>query len=217
MEDKIVLVGGGGHCKSVLDCLWRQNPHAQPVIVDPMLPVGSTVLGAKVAGGDDALPALFDAGYHQAFVTVGSILSSSTRRKIAGKLQAIGFSFPVIADPSAVISPFSVLGHGVFLGKNAIVNAEAVIGDHAIINSAAVIEHESRVGAFVHVSVGSILCGNVTVDDDAFIGAGAVVIQGIQIGKAAIVGAGCTVKKHIKENVMIRGLTVEEEASCPRY
>ncbi len=211
MDKKIVLVGGGGHCKSVLDSLWRACPGAEPVIVDASLPAGSEVLGAKVVGGDEVLPALFGAGCRQAFVTIGSILSTAPRRKVAEALKALGFAFPNIVDPSAVVSPFAAHGQGIFIGKNAVVNAGASVGDHAIVNTAAVIEHDSAVGAFAHVSVGAVLCGNVHVANDAFIGAGAVVIQGRSVGERAVIGAGCTVKKNVGAGVLVPALLVPEE------
>ena len=206
MDRKIVLIGGGGHCKSVLDCLLRTGIYDEIVLTDPDIPAGSVIMGCRAAGNDDMLPELFRQGFSDAFITVGSIQSTKLRRILFRKAQEIGFRLPNIVDPSAAVSEFAELGQGIFIGKQAVVNAEAVIGDAAIINSAAVIEHECRVGSFTHVSVNAALCGNVSVGDDSFIGAGAVIIQGIRIGDGAVIGAGSTVICDVADGVTRAGL-----------
>ena len=76
------------------------------------------------------------------------------RDSLYSRLKNIGFSLPVISDPSAVISEHSVIGEGTFVGKNAVVNADARIGKMTIINTASVVEHEVSVGDFSHIAVG---------------------------------------------------------------
>ena len=66
-----------------------------------------------------------------------------------------------------------------------------------IINTGAIVEHDSQVGDFSHISVGTVLCGNVCVGCGAFIGANATVIQGRSVGDKCIVGAGETVRKNV--------------------
>ena len=57
-------------------------------------------------------------------------------------------------------------------------------------------------GDFSHISVGSVLCGDVKVGAASFVGANATVIQGISIGRGCIIGAGTTIRKNLKENYM---------------
>ncbi len=208
MEEKrkLILVGGGGHCKSVLDAAERMNCFDEIVITDPVLEKGSMVLGHKVAGTDDELPFLFKAGYKEAFVTVGSIKTTVIRRKITERLKEIGFKLPEIIDPSAVVSEHAEIGEGTFVGKNAVINADAKVGRMAIINSGAIIEHECQIGDFSHVSVGALLCGNVTVEDDVFIGAGSRLMQGIIIGGKTVVGMGSTVIRDVEKDSVCVGL-----------
>lgn len=208
MEEKrkLILVGGGGHCKSVLDAAERMNCFDEIVITDPRLEKGSYFLGHKVAGTDDELPFLFKTGYKEAFVTVGSIKTTVIRRKITERLKEIGFKLPEIIDPSAVVSEHAKIGEGTFVGKNAVINADAKVGRMAIINSGAIIEHECKIGEFSHVSVGAILCGNVTVEDDVFIGAGSRLMQGITIGGKTVVGLGSTVIRDVEKDSVCVGL-----------
>lgn len=205
MSKKLVLIGGGGHCKSVLDAVHRCNEYDNVVITDPKLTPGTVISGCKVAGSDDLLSTLFQEGYCDAFITVGNILSDAVRENIAKRINHIGFVFPVIIDPSATVSETVVIGEGTFIGKSAVINTDAKIGSHCIINTGAIVEHECIVGDFSHISVGTILCGNVEIGDESLIGAGSVVIQGKKIGDKAMIGAGSIVTRDMPNNTKAYG------------
>lgn len=202
---RMVLIGGGGHCKSVLDAALRMDFFDQIVITDSEIRAGTQILGCEVVGSDDILSKLYDEGVKYAFITVGSIKCTKKRRKIWKKAEGIGFGFPNIIDPSAVISGCAWLGKGVFVGKNAVINAFARIEDMAIINSAAIIEHECMIKAFTHISVNAAVCGNSVIGRDSFVGAGATVIQGLKIGDNVVIGAGSVVLHDVASNKIIYG------------
>ncbi len=205
MCNRLVLIGGGGHCKSVLETIYAGGIYSEIVITDNSIARGSTILGSKVVGTDEELPDLYKNGFHHAFVTIGSIKDTSIRRRVYEKARGIGFIFPTIIDPSAVIATSSHIGEGIFIGKNVIVNADAKIGDLAIINTAAVIEHDCHVGEFSHISVGAILCGGVEIENDVFIGANAIIIQGIKIEANSIIGAGSVVLNNVSKYSRVVG------------
>lgn len=206
MSGKIVLVGGGGHCISVLDSLLQNNNYSDVVITDNNIPNGTKILGCSVVGGDNMLPELFNSGYEYAFIAVGSIKSTKLRKMLFYKVFDLGFSIPNIIDESAVISGNTEFGRGVFVGKNVVINAGTVIGDCGIINTGAIVEHGGRIGSFTHISVGTKLCGNVVVGSDCLIGAGTTVIQDIKIGDNAVIGAGSTVIRNVESNTVNVGL-----------
>ncbi len=187
---KLVLIGGGGHCKSVLDAALRMGVFQEIVILDPGLNAGSKVMGCAVYGDDDKLGELREKGLDNAVITVGCVGDTLLRRKLAEKADAYGYSYPAIIDPSAVVSEFAKLEPGVFVGKNAVINAGAQIGRHAIINTGAIIEHNCHIGAFTHVAVGATVCGDCNIEEDVFIGAGATLIQGLTIEKKRFIKAG---------------------------
>jgi sugar O-acyltransferase (sialic acid O-acetyltransferase NeuD family) len=189
MED-IVIVGFGGHAKSVADSIERGgNYHI----------IGYTDLQEHMSkymylGTDHVLPKIFDSGVHNAAIGIGFMGSGSIRNTIYDTLKRIGFGLPVIIDPSAIVSESAILGEGTFIGKSAIVNAEATIGKMAIINSKALVEHECVVGEYTHIAVGAVLCGQVKVGTETLIGANATVIQCREIGNHQIVPAGATIR-----------------------
>lgn len=201
----LILVGGGGHCLSVLDTICRINGYDEVLILDVVSQIGKELLGYEIIGTDAELPALYRRGYRDAFITVGSITDTTVRKNLAAKVLSEGFNLVNIIDPSAVVSSNITLGKGVFIGKKAVVNAECQISDMAIINTGAIIEHGNRIGAFSHVAVGAVLCGNVSVGCDCLIGANSTVLQGICIGDNSVIGAGSIIYKNVAGKTKIYG------------
>jgi sugar O-acyltransferase (sialic acid O-acetyltransferase NeuD family) len=212
MTRKLVLLGAGGHAASVLDCVDRVA-YPEIIIVDLAENLGKSVLDLNVSHVDEQLPALFADGFTHAFVAVGSILNTETRRSLTAHLLKIGFTLPNIVAPSAVVSPFSLLSEGIFIGKNVVVNARASIAQGVILNTGAIIEHDCVVGPFCHVSVGSVLCGEVTLGSDVHIGANSVVKQGCTIGSHSILGMGSVLTHDLPSHVVAYGNPCKEVRS----
>ncbi len=208
MGNKLVLIGGGGHCKSVLDSAIRMKTFEfeKIVITDPTIPSGTFIMGCEVVGTDDCLGDLHNDGFEYAFITVGSVRTNPLREKLAKKVEAIGFKYPIIIDSSAIVAESSVIGRGSFIGKNVIVNADTKIGQHCIINTGSIIEHECVIDDYAHISVGSIVCGEVTVGRNSFIGAGSTVIQCLHIGDNVVIGANSTVLADVEDNMKYYGI-----------
>lgn len=202
-KKQLVLIGGGGHCKSVLDTAIRMNVFEKIVITDCGIPAGTEFMGYKVVGNDDILTQLFEDGTRVAFISLGSIKTTEQRQIIFQRAKNIGFEFPNLIDPSASVSKYSILGKGIFIGKNAVINAGVEIGDMAIINTGAIIEHGCYIGNFSHISVGAIVCGDSIIKDSVFVGANATVIQGITIGRNSVIGAGSVIIKDVDPNSKI--------------
>lgn len=203
---KLVLIGGGGHCKSVLDTALKMGEFNDIVITDSNIEKGTSLLGYSVVGNDDCLEQLRQEGFDYAFITVGSVKVNSLRETLANKVALLGFRFPIIQDPSAIVAESARIGEGTFIGKNTVINAAAVVGRHCIINTGAILEHECIVGDFSHISVGTILCGEVTVKDNCMIGAGSTVIQCRSIGNNVIIGANSTVLTDVEDNMKCYGI-----------
>lgn len=205
MNKRILLIGGGGHCKSVLDSLLERNEYTEIGIVDKQENCGKSVIGVPVVGCDDDLPALFRDGYRYAFVTIGSIGNPTLRIKLFNLLSEIGYEIPVIIDDSAKVSKHTIIEQGVFIGKQSIVNAGALIQKGAIINSGSIVEHDCQIGAFSHIAPGAVLGGEVVVGENSHVGSNATVKQHIHIGPNSIIGMGSVVLQNIDSNTMAYG------------
>lgn len=197
-----MLIGFGGHAKSVIDAIEKQNDYQIAGMLEMAGKEKMEYRGYRVIGGDDSLRELFEKGIRNAFVTLGFMGNSHARNHIYKKLKEIGFTIPVIKDPSAVFADDVDIGEGTFVGKRAVINSASTIGKMCIINTGAIVEHDAEVGDFSHISVGAILCGQAQVGENAFIGAAAAVIQGIHIGNGSIVGAGTILVKDVGNNML---------------
>ncbi len=213
MNKKLLLIGGGGHCKSVLDCLLKTSQYTEISIIDKNENVGKFILGVPIIGCDDDLAKLYDTGYDFAFVTLGSIGDVSLRFKLFMILEKIGYKLPNIIDSSAIISKHVNIGKGIFIGKNVVINAGTVIGNGAIINTSSTIEHDCVVGEFAHIAPGAVLCGEVQIGANSHIGARSVIKQHVNVGKNTTIGMGSAVIHDITDSMIAYGNPCKEVKS----
>lgn len=195
--EKIVILGMGGHAKSIIDAIESQNSYEIVGCVVNETSIHTEEKDYPVIGRDEDMQNLFQQGIRNVALGIGFLGKSKVREKLYFQLKEIGYSFPIICDPSAIISKSVEIGEGTFIGKGAIINTGAVIGRMCIINTGSIIEHGCQVDEFSHISVGTVLCGEVKVGKAAFIGANSTIIQGKEIESNCIIGAGETIKKNI--------------------
>lgn len=191
-KGNLLLIGGGGHCKSVLDSILSSNQYMNIGIVDNKN-CEEAILGVPVIGCDDNLPDLYLNNYKYAFITLGSVGEPSARIRIYTELQRIGFTIPNIIDLTANISKNVILEQGIFVGKNAVINVGTKIGNCSIINTSSTVEHDCIIGDFVHIAPGAVVCGGVNIGDMTHIGANSTIKQQVTIGENCIIGAGAVV------------------------
>ena len=190
---QIVLIGGGGHCKSVIDVIEQEGSFEIAGIVDKPEFFGSNVLGYPVIGSDLDLKNLAKK-YHNAMITVGQINSPSIRIKLYELANDSGFVLTSVISPKAYMSKHSKIGNGSVVMHNATVNANVSIGDNCIINSKALIEHDCYVSNHCHISTNAIVNGNVKIESNCFIGSSATIRESITIKKNSFIRAGSLAK-----------------------
>ena len=206
MED-IVLIGAGGHCRSVIDSIEVLGQYRIAAITDMPPHIGNDVLGYCVEYTDQDLPELFRRGIKNAFITIGTSSTASMKMKeqLFNRIKEIGFSCPSVIDPSAVLSRHIQIDEGVFIAKQCSVNVGVKVGCQAVLNTACIVDHDCFIDSFSFVAPGVTLSGNVGIGRCSFVGAGSTVIQGITIGHHSLIGAGSVVVKNIPENVVAYG------------
>lgn len=174
----LILVGGGGHCKSVID-VAESAGYSILGILDKPEEVGKQVLDYKILGTDDDIPLYV--GKAEFVITVGQIKSCAIRKKIAERIEKAGGKLATIIAPDATVSKYATIGEGTVILHKCVVNADARIGNNCIINTMANIEHEVEIGDFCHISTGAMINGGACIADDIFIGSQSVVNQCITI------------------------------------
>ena len=195
---EIVLVGGGGHCRSCIDLIEEQGQYRIAGIVDRPEKQGTAVMGYAVIGDDNDLPDLVSQ-YPCFLVTVGQIRSPEPRKSLFQRLRKLGAKLPPIVSPRAHVSRHARLGDGTVVMPFALVGPQAVVGENCIINTRALVEHDVVIGDHCHLATGALVNGGVTVGDVVFIGSGAVVRETVAIGSKTVIGCGVTVR-HAIEN-----------------
>lgn len=199
--EKIIIIGSGGHAHSVVDSIENNELFEIAGFIGPDLDETFSYHGYNIIGTDDDLEQIYQQGIKNAFVAIGFLGEGNLREKIYQQLKNIGYNIPSIIDKTAVVSDSACIGEGVFVGKNAVVNIGAIIEKMAIINTNAIVEHDTKVGAFSHVAVSTVLCGEVVIGKSSLIGANATVLQCKKVGNNVIVGAGSIVTKNINDKM----------------
>lgn len=195
----LVLVGGGGHCKSVID-VAESAGYTILGILDTPENQGKIVLGYPVIGTDDEISTYVTKAFF--VVTVGHIKDASLRIKLHNKIEASGGFFATLIASTAHVSSYAQLGEGTVVMHQAVVNADARIGKGCIINTFSNIEHDAVVEDFCHISTGVMVNGDCVVGQGTFLGSQSVMVNGISITNGCVIGAGSMVRK----NILISGV-----------
>jgi len=192
MKD-IILIGGGGHCKSVIDVVEHEGVFNIIGIIDKSERIGESILNYKIIGNDSELKNLVKT-CENALISVGQIISPQKRIDLFENLLRLGFLLPTVISPRAYISKNSRIGIGTIIMHDAVISAGVVIGDNCIINTKSIIEHGSRIGDHCHISTNAVINGEVIVGEGSFIGSSAVTKEGIKINNNFFAKAGSVIK-----------------------
>lgn len=196
MSKPLILIGGGGHCKSVID-VAESAGYTILGILDRNLPEGTTVLGYPVLGNDDKITPYIDKA--EFLVTVGQIKTSAIRVRLNKMVEDAGGKLATIIAATAHVSKYAKIGKGTVVMHKAVVNSDALVGKGCIINTFANIEHDARVGDFCHISTGSMVNGEASIGEGTFVGSQSVVNQCVVICKDVVIASGTVVHKNITE------------------
>ena len=192
MKD-IVLIGGGGHCKAVIDVVEQEGRFNIIGIIDKPALLGKNILGYQIIGNDSELNNLVKK-CKNALITIGQIRSPLSRIKLFDTVIKLGFTLPTIVSPRAYISHQASIGIGSVIMHDVVVSASAIIGDNCIINTKSIVEHGSKIGNHCHISTNAVINGDVVVGNGSFIGSGAVTNNSITIKKNSFIKAGSIAK-----------------------
>ena len=196
MKEKIILIGGGGHCKSCIDVIEQEGRFAIAGIVDLAEKVGEKVLGYSVIGTDEDVATLLTSTPN-VLITLGQIKTPERRIWLFKKLLEMGARFPVIRSPLAYISPHAEVAEGTIIMHHALVNAGARVGRNCIINTKALVEHDAVIEDHCHIATGAIINGGVRIGTGTFVGSNAVTRESVSIHENAVIGCGAQITKSI--------------------
>ena len=201
MPKKIILVGGGGHCKACVDIIEKIKEYKITGIIDNIKK--KNVLKYKIIGQDKDLK-LLNTKIKYAFITIGQIKNFDQRIRLFNKLKKLNYKIPTLISPNSLISNYSLINQGTIIMNHAIIGPETIIEKNCIINNKVLIEHESKIGNNCHISTGAKINGNVSIGNNTFIGSGVIIKNNVKIGSNVIIGASVYVDKDIEDNKILK-------------
>ena len=197
MKPKLILIGGGGHCKSCIDVIEQENKFLIAGIVDINTSIRE-LLGYPLLGHDNDLAKL-KLHYDYALITIGQIKTPAIRIRLFDYIKSLGFKLPAIISARAYVSKYAKIGNGTIVMHDALINAGAIVGDNCIINTKSLIEHDVVIENNCHISTGAIINGGVIVRQGSFVGSNAVTKESVKTHEKDFIKAGSLFKGYVNE------------------
>lgn len=192
---KLAIIGASGHGKVIAD-IARKNGYKEIVFLDDNKDL-------RECGGYPVTGSSSDANHIDADVIVG-IGNADIRKRIQESIPERKLA--TLVHPNAVVADDVVLGTGTVVMAGVVINSGTKIGKGCIINTCSSVDHDCTIDDYVHVSVGSHLCGTVSIQQGTWVGAGAIVSNNIFICEDCMLGAGTVVVKNIMKPGIYTGL-----------
>lgn len=202
----LLIIGSGGHGRSVLDCALATGEYGEIVFAsneDEPTPIpGYEILDERKLALNDI---------QDRFNAVAVAIGDNRARLLKTRaLLARGIGLPAFVHPCAYVSPLASVGTGSVVLAGAVVNAFAEVGTGCIVNTCAVVEHECRLGDGVHLSPGAVVAGGSSVGEGSWLCANSVVSDHVGICPWVTVGAGGCVIRDISEPGVYVGVPVRK-------
>src|SRR4030067_458439 len=120
----IIIYGGGGHGKALIDLIRVLGIYSIAGIVDDD-PPDSSIMGVPVLGGSNILEELIEQGVYVEANAVGGIGNLQSRIKGFERVAKAGFTCPVLVHPSAFVEQSAILAEGVQVMPHADVGSDS--------------------------------------------------------------------------------------------
>lgn len=188
---RLLVVGAGGHGRSVAEAVLAAGDHVLVGFVDDAAPANSVVWDVPVLGSTADL-----AAYRQrADVAIVAIGNNTAREGLCQRLVAAGFELATVVHPRAIVSPRAVIGPGSAVMAGAIVGTEARLGCGVIVNSGAVVDHHAQVHDYGHLGVNACMAGGTVLGRGAWIQAGCALGYGVTVAEGTVLSPGTALKQ----------------------
>jgi len=101
MEKDIILIGGGGHCKSCIDVIEQEGKYKIRGIIDKPENLYKKVLSYEITGNDDNIEFL-SKNCKYFFISIGYVRINSLRKELFNKVKALGGALSSISISSCI-------------------------------------------------------------------------------------------------------------------
>ena len=184
MQNKWIIIGCGGHARSIADVILDNDQYADIVFLDKNAKSNEKLFGFPIV-------AHYNIKNEKVIVGIGDNLK---RKELSIKYYE---NLSNVISKRAYIAKSVKMGKGIFVAHNAHIGALSQINNFVVVNTSASVDHECILGTASFIAPNSTLCGKVKLGENVLLGAGATVIPQIEICANSKIGAGTTIIKSI--------------------
>lgn len=186
MSKRVIVIGAGGHGRSVAEAILLLGRDELVGFVDDGADANAKVWAYPILGTTDSLKGL------RAFAdaVVVAIGNNAIREKLHAGVRDAGFELLSVIHPTAFVSPTATLGAGCAVMAGAVVGTEARLGEGVIVNCGATVDHHCRVGAFGHLGVHACMAGGSALGRCAWMQAGSALGYGVKVESSVVLVPG---------------------------
>jgi len=201
----IIIMGGHGNGMVVASSIEQAAEHKVIGFLNDQEDIGSLisdkypVLGriddAKDFDGDDV------------YFYFG-IFSLARKWDNVERIKKIGLpleKYITIVDSSAVVSPFSQIGYGCYIGPCVVVGPNTKIGNFVQIFGHGFVGHDAIVDDYCFVANNASIGGTVHIKQGVYIGTNCSIREFVTVGSWGVVGMGSVVIKDVEPKVTVVG------------
>lgn len=163
--------------------------------------IGQDVFGYPVLGSPDILS---QEHFKDAAVVNCVTTSGKVRKQVCEQLSALDVVPKTLVHPSIDTNQV-LIGSGVLVHRGVILEAGVCIGDGSSIASGVTVCHETLVGRYCLLASGSVVAGQVKIQDEVTLWTGAIITPRLTLRHGAIIGAGATVFSDVDEHTTVAG------------
>src|SRR5690554_7571843 len=157
MDRTLLILGAGGHGKSVAEAALLAGVWQNIVFLDDAWPQVSEAFGFAVAGKVSAT-AEWQGRCQGASAAVGN---NVVREQWIGHIEGAGIELVSVIHPRSWVSPSAVIGAGTAVMAGAVVGTVSSLGKGVIVKSNATVDHDVVIGVYAHMGVGVLVAGGV--------------------------------------------------------
>lgn len=194
----IVLVGGGGFAKEVVQYIWDAQLGPIKGVLSCDQPARELSMLAYLGDDDSYLPSEGD-------TFLMAIGDARRRAAIWERLQGRGASWSTLIHPTSYVAPSATVSPGVIVCPFAFVGVHSKLAGNVVLNTYASVGHDAVVGASSVLSPYACANGGATIGTAVFLGSHAVVTPNIAIGDICKIAAGSVVTEDAPRGSLLIG------------
>jgi sugar O-acyltransferase (sialic acid O-acetyltransferase NeuD family) len=199
---ELIIIGAGGFAKQVID-VAQLNNYKIYGIIDDLSSEG--LYNYPILGNINDLDKILENQPQlKVFCGIGDI---KTRERI---FNLFPYRFVNCIHPSSIISKYSSMGIGNYIGPGVCIMPDVVIGNNNIIDPLVVLSHDVKIGNHNHLAAHCCLLGKVSIKDCNLIGSNSTILPKINLGSNNILGAGAVLTKNKENNKILVGIPAKE-------